>query len=81
VVLAIVALALIAAAIVYIVVPAGSLPVWLGHTPGSTGHRPLRAVGCLISGVVFAVGAWFTLRYQSPVKDADAPSEKTPANL
>jgi hypothetical protein len=75
-VLAFLALAFIAFGIVMIIVPAGSLPGWLGHemtpivTPmktthvPSTGHHPLRTVGSLIAGVVFAVGAWFVLKYK-----------------
>lgn len=81
VVLAILAIVLIALGIVYISVPAGSLPAFLGHTAGSTGHHPLRAVGSLIVGVVFAVGAWFSLRYVSPVEGKESASEETPASL
>jgi hypothetical protein len=76
VVFAVLALAFIVFAIVMIIVPAGSLPGWLGHemTPvvgpvkttyvPSTGHHPYRMVGSLIAGVVFAIGAWFVLRYK-----------------
>jgi K+-transporting ATPase c subunit len=80
-VLAIIALLLIVAGFVYIAVPASSLSVLPGHAAGSTGHHPLRAVGCLILGVVFAVGAWFTMRYKGPVKETDNTAEKTPADL
>jgi multisubunit Na+/H+ antiporter MnhB subunit len=73
VILAVVAIAFIVVGIMFCVETAGSLPRWLGgqetmwvnnhHVP-STSYHPLRAVGSLIAGVVFAIGAWFTLRYQ-----------------
>jgi hypothetical protein len=78
VVFAVLAVAAIAFGILMIIVPAGSLPGWLGHemTPivgpakttyvPSTGHHPYRMVGSLIAGVVFAVGAWFVLKYKAP---------------
>ena len=64
VILGVVALVFIVAGIMYLAEPASSLPSILGHIKGSSGHRPLRAAGCLIVGVVFAVGAWFALRYR-----------------
>ena len=30
----------------------------------SPSYHPLRAVGSLIAGVVFAIGAWFSLKYK-----------------
>ena len=38
----------------------------------SPGYHPLRAVGSLIAGVVFAIGAWFTLRYRGTESEAGA---------
>lgn len=70
-VFAILAVVFVVAGIVFAVIPAGSLPAFLGHLNGSTGHHPLRAVGSLLVGAVFGVAAWFSLRYQSP-KDKDA---------
>jgi hypothetical protein len=76
IVLGVLAILFIVFAIVMIIVPAGSLPGWLGHetTPivghvkttyvPSTGHHPYRVVGSLIAGAVFAVGAWFVLMYK-----------------
>lgn len=77
VVLVVLAVAFIAFGITMAIVPAGSLPGWLGHetTPivvspskttyvPSTGHHPLRMVGSFVAGVVFAVGAWFSLKYK-----------------
>ena len=71
VIFAIVAIAFLVAGIVYSVEPSGSLPGWLGHetivvggqTLPSPSYHPLRAVGSLIAGVVFAIGTWFTLKY------------------
>jgi hypothetical protein len=74
VILAVVAIAFLVVGIIYSVEPAGSLPSWLGHETAwinnhnvpSPSYHPLRAVGSLIAGVVFAIGAWFTLRYKPP---------------
>jgi amino acid permease len=65
VICAIVAIVFIVAGIIYLAEPAKSLPSFLGTEHASTGHRPLRAAGSLIVGVVFAVGTWFTLKYKS----------------
>ena len=73
-VLGIVAIAFLVVGIIFCVEPSGSLPTWLGHSTvfvgnkelPSPGYHPLRAVGSLIAGVVFAIGAWFTLRYKPP---------------
>lgn len=69
VVFAIVALVFLAAGIVMAAMPASDLPGFLGHLDGSSGHHPLRAVGSLLVGVVFAVAAWFSLKYQGPADD------------
>ena len=66
---AIVALVFLAAGVAMAVMPASSLPGFLGHLDGSTGHHPLRAVGSLLVGVVFAVASWFALKYQAPTDD------------
>jgi hypothetical protein len=71
-ILAVVAIAFLVVGIIFCVEPAGSLPNWLGHSTilvgnqqlPSPSYHPLRAVGSLIAGVVFAVGAWFSLRYK-----------------
>jgi hypothetical protein len=85
VILAVVAIAFLVVGIIFCVEPAGSLPSWLGHETvwvnnqnlPSPSYHPLRAVGSLIAGVVFAIGAWFTLRY----KPAPASSEPTTARV
>ena len=72
VILAVVAIAFLVVGIIYSVEPAGSLPSWLGHETAwinqhnvpSPSYHPLRAVGSLIAGVVFAIGAWFSLWYK-----------------
>ena len=81
VVLGIVAVIFIVVAIIYMVEPAKSLPSFIpGHIAGSTGHHPIRAIGALVVGIVFAVGAWFTLAYKpKPQTEAPADKESSPA--
>ncbi|MGH3162120.1 MAG: hypothetical protein ACRDOC_09565 [Streptosporangiaceae bacterium] len=75
-ILGIIALIFIVVAIIYVAEPAKSLPSFVpGHIDGSTGHHPLRAVGSLVIGIVFAVGAWFALAYK-PRPQAEAPNNK-----
>ena len=82
VILAVIAIAFLVVGIIYCVEPAGSLPSWLGHETILVGNQqlpspsfhPLRAVGSLIAGVVFAIGAWFTLRYKPTPAGAQAAS-------
>ena len=71
VIFAIVALVFLAAGIAMAVLPASSLPGFLGHLDGSSGHHPLRAVGSLLVGVVFAVASWFAAKYRSPEDNTD----------
>jgi hypothetical protein len=78
VVAGIISLVFIVAGIIYIAEPAGSLPGFMGHVAGSTGHHPLRAAGCLIVGVVFAVGAWFALKYKGKAVTPAGSSAKEP---
>ena len=74
VILAVVAIAFLVVGIIFCVEPSGSLPSWLGHSTISVGNKelpspgyhPLRAVGSLMAGVVFAIGAWFSLWYKAP---------------
>lgn len=81
IILAIIAILFIIAGLIYIIEPAHSLPGFMGHVAGSDGHHPLRAAGCLIVGVVFAVGAWFAKSYQpKPQASADAAPENSPAS-
>jgi protein-S-isoprenylcysteine O-methyltransferase Ste14 len=76
----IVALLFVVAGFIYIAEPAKSLPSIMGHDAGSNGHHPLRAAGCLIVGVVLAVGAWFILNYKSRAhQPADSTKESSPA--
>ena len=80
---AIVAVIGVVAAIVYLAEPAKSLPSFVpGHIAGSTGHHPLKATGAFVVGIIFAVGAWFTLAYK-PKPQAAAPNNKesSPAGL
>jgi amino acid permease len=76
---AVIAIVFIVAGIIYIAEPAGSLPGFMGHVAGSSGHHPLRAAGCLIVGVVFAVGAWFALKYKGKAVTPAGSTSKEPA--
>jgi amino acid permease len=80
VILAIIAVLFIIAGLIYIIEPAKSLPSFMGHVANSNGHHPLRAAGCLIVGVVFAVGAWFAKSYRpKPQASAEASRQNSPA--
>lgn len=80
VILGVIALVFIVAGIVYIAVPAGSLPGFMGHVANSSGHHPLRAAGSLIVGVVFAIAAWFALKYKGKAATPADDSSKEPAS-
>jgi len=88
VILGVIALLFIVVGIIYLAVPAGSLPGFLGHatikvhgvSQPSPGHHPLRAAGTLIVGVVFAVGAWFALKYKGKAVTPAGSASKEPAN-
>ena len=81
VILAIIALLFIVVALIYLAEPAKSLPSFIpGHIKGSPGHHPLRAVGSLVVGIIFAVGAWFALAYKpKPQAAAKDNKENSPA--
>jgi preprotein translocase subunit SecY len=81
VILAIIAVIGIVVAIIYLAEPAKSLPSFIpGHIAGSSGHHPLKATGSFVVGVIFAVGAWFTLVYKpKPQAAATADRESSPA--
>lgn len=75
----VIALLFIVAGIIYVAEPAGSLPGFMGHVAGSSGHHPLRAAGSLIVGVVFAVAAWFALKYKGKAVTPAGSATKEPA--
>jgi len=75
----VIALVFIVAGIIYVAEPAGSLPGFMGHVAGSSGHHPLRAAGSLIVGVVFAVAAWFALKYKGKAVTSAGSQTKEPA--
>lgn len=83
VILAVIAIAFLVVGVIFCVEPSGSLPAWLGHSTimvggkevPSPGYHPLRAVGSLIVGVVFAIGAWFSLWYKGADSDAEEAAE------
>jgi uncharacterized membrane protein YdcZ (DUF606 family) len=62
VVLAILGILAIAVGITYTVVAAGSLPGFMGHINGSTGHRALRSSTSYAVGVILLVLAWWVGR-------------------
>jgi hypothetical protein len=80
VILAVIAIAFLVVGVIFCVEPSGSLPAWLGHSTvwvgnkqlPSPGYHPLRAVGSLIAGVVFAIGAWFSLWYRGTESETGA---------
>ena len=81
VILGVIALIFIVVAVIYLAEPAKSLPSFIpGHIAGSTGHHPLKATGCLVVGIVFAVGAWFALAFKpKPQAPAQNDRESSPA--
>jgi hypothetical protein len=81
VILGVIAVIFIVVAIIYLIEPAESLPSFIpGDIAGSTGHHPLKATGCIVVGIVFAVGAWFTLAYKpKPQAVAQNDRENSPA--
>jgi protein-S-isoprenylcysteine O-methyltransferase Ste14 len=80
VVAGIIALLFIVAGFIYVAEPAKSLPSIMGHVANSNGHHPLRAAGCLIVGVVLAIGAWFILNYKPKARQASTSAkESSPA--
>ena len=88
VVLAVIAITFVVVGIIFCVEPSGSLPAWLGHSTvwvggkelPSPGYHPLRAVGSLITGVVFAIGAWFSFWYRGTEAGAGTSAGVTPAH-
>jgi amino acid permease len=81
VVLAVIAIVFIVVGVIYLAEPAKSLPGFIpGHVGSSTGHHPLRAAGTLIVGVVFAVGAWFALKYKGKAAAPAGSAAKEPVN-
>jgi drug/metabolite transporter (DMT)-like permease len=81
VILGVIAVVFIVVAIIYLAIPAKSMPSYIpGHIAGSAGHHPLRATGAFVVGIVFAVGAWFTLAYKpKPQAPAANDRESSPA--
>ena len=83
VILGVIAVVFIVVAIIYLAEPAKSLPGFIpGHIAGSTGHHPAKTMptGSFVVGIVFAVGAWFTLAYKpKPQAPAASDRESSPA--
>ncbi len=81
VILGVIALIFIVVAVIYLAEPAKSLPSFIpGHIAGSSGHHPLKATGCVVVGIVFAVGAWFALAFKpKPQAPAQNDRESSPA--
>jgi hypothetical protein len=85
-ILAVVAIAFLVVGVIFCLTTSGSLPAWLGHSTilvgnkevPSPGYHPLRAVGSLVVGVVFAIGAWFTLFYQPSPAGSGSEASRRP---
>ena len=60
---------LIAVAVVYWLVPAGSLPAFMGHVVGSTRHHTKRATGAGVLGVLCLLGGMALTRLARPRSD------------
>jgi amino acid permease len=61
-VLAVIGVLFVILGVIYLTVSAGSLPGFLGHINGSTGHHALRMAASFVIGVVCLVAAWFVSR-------------------
>jgi hypothetical protein len=66
---AVVALIAVVVAFAIGLAPAHTLPTTLAG--GGKGHHPLRVVGIFLVGVVFAVAAYFSLKYEGPAEDPE----------
>ncbi len=62
IVLGIIGLLFIILGIVYLAVPAGSLPSILGHTHPVNGHHSVRMAVSFVLGVILLAAAWFVSR-------------------
>ena len=62
IVLAIIGALFIILGIVYLAVPAGSLPSILGHTHPVNGHHQVRMAVSFVLGVILLSAAWFVNR-------------------
>jgi len=62
IVLAIIGALFIILGIVYLAVPAGSLPSILGHTHPVNGHHQVRMAVSFVLGVILLAAAWFVNR-------------------
>lgn len=80
IILGVIAVLFIVAGIIYLAEPAKSLPSFMGHKTGSSGHHALRMAGSFIVGIVFAAGAWVALAYKPKPQEQSQPNvENTPA--
>jgi hypothetical protein len=61
-VLAVIAVLFIILGIIYLAVPAGSLPSILGKTSAAYGHHTKRMIASFVIGVVLLGAAWFVNR-------------------
>lgn len=80
IILGVLAVLFIIAGIIYLAIPAKSLPGFMGRDAGSNGHHALRLAGSFIVGIVFAAGAWVALAYKPKPQEMSASTpENTPA--
>jgi hypothetical protein len=76
-VLAVVAALFIILGIIYLAIPAGSLPSILGKTSAAYGHHTKRMITSFVLGVVLLGGAWYVNKGS---KAAASGSESKPAD-
>ena len=80
IILIVLAVLAIIAGVIYLAEPAKSLPSFMGHKAGSSGHHALRMAGSFIIGIVLAAGAWVALAYKPKPQQLPANTpENTPA--
>jgi ABC-type Na+ efflux pump permease subunit len=81
IIFALLAIAFLVAACIYLTTPAHSLPSFMGYARTRAIHR-LYAVGTFLIGLAFAVATWFALRYRSlaleEAREAEQAAEAAP---
>ncbi|HCU96374.1 MAG TPA: hypothetical protein DHU96_28110 [Actinobacteria bacterium] len=63
--------------IVYLAVPAGSLPAFMGATKPASGHHTVRMATALVVGIVCLAAGWYVNKGSKAAADAgsSAPAE------
>ncbi len=76
-VLAVVAVLFIILGIIYLAVPAGSLPALFGKTTPANGHHSVRMIVSFVVGLVLLGAAWYVNRGGT---SADSSADATPVD-